>query len=80
MEVPGQATGTREKISDLSLKRSVEIVESIRVGFINGELRQCESGEFVQMLLGLKLHILKLPNFFKALHAIYNSCYFSNER
>ena len=76
----GKATGTREKISNLSLKRSVEKVESIRIGFINGELRQCESAEFVKMTLGPELHILKLPNFFKALHAIYNSCYFSNER
>jgi len=80
MEVPGKAPGTREKISNLSLNRSVEKVESIRIGFINGELRQCESGEFVKMLLGPELHILKLPNFFEALYAIYNSCYFSNER
>ena len=80
MEVPGKATGTREKISNLSLKRSVEQVQSTRIGFINGELRQCESGEFVKVLLGPELHILKLPNFFKALNAIHNGRDFSNER
>ena len=80
MEVRGKATGTREKIGNLSLKRSVEKVQSIRIGFIDGELRNCESGEFVKMLIGPELHILKLPNLFKALPAIYKSCYSSNER
>ena len=79
MEVRGKATGTREKIGNLSLKRSVEKVQSIRIGFIDGELRNCESGEFVKMLIGPELHILKLPNFFKSFHIIYDGCNLSDE-
>jgi hypothetical protein len=79
VQVPGKAPGTREEIGNLSLSRSVEQIQSARIGFVNREFRQCESAEFVKVFVGPDLHILKLPNFFKALHIIYYGCDLSDE-
>src|SRR5712671_5520902 len=51
MQVPGKASGRREKIGDLPLNCRVEQIQPIRIGFVNREFRQCESAELVKMLL-----------------------------
>ena len=70
----GKASGTREEINNLSLNRGIEQIQSARIGFINRKFRHRESAEFVKMFFGPDLQILKLPNFFKALHTVDYSC------
>jgi hypothetical protein len=79
VQVPGKASGTREEIGNLSLRRSVEQIQSARIGFVNREFRQCESAEFVKIFVGPDLHILELANFLKALHTVYYGCDFSDQ-
>jgi len=79
MQVPGKASGRREEIGDLPLNCCIEQIQSIRIGFVNREFRQCESAELVKMFLGPDFHILKLPNFFKGFHTVYHGCDLSDQ-
>jgi hypothetical protein len=79
MQVSGKASGRREEISNLSLNCCIEQIQPIRIGFVNREFRQCESAELVKMFLGPDFHILKLPNFFKALHTVDHGCDLSDQ-
>jgi hypothetical protein len=79
VQMPGKASGPREEIGNLSLNSGVEQIQSIRICFVNRELRQYESAELVKMFVGSDIHILKLPNFFKSLHIIYYGCDLSDE-
>jgi hypothetical protein len=77
--VPGKASGTREEIGDLSLSCGIEQIQSVRIGFVDREFRQGESAELVKMFVGPEFHILELPNFLEALHAVDYGCDFSDQ-
>jgi hypothetical protein len=72
VQVPGKASGRREKKSNLSLSCCIEQIQSVGIGFVNREFRQCESAELVKMFLGPDLHVLELPNFFEPLNTLYH--------
>src|ERR1700688_403308 len=77
--MPGKASGAREEIYNLSLNCCIEEIQSVCIAFVNREFRQCKSAELVKVFFGPDLHILKLPNFFKALHTVDYRCDFSDE-
>jgi hypothetical protein len=79
VQVRSKVSSAREEINNLSLNCRIEQIQSVRIGFVDREFRQYESTELVKMFFGADLAVLKLPNFFKALHAFYDGRNFSDE-